>query len=144
MIPSYLICCYFLVASVSSLKTSELGSNITTSTNINSSIVKTVKEFLDNFLLEIKNIPAERIKTVCNPSPCDETALCVRLGDETFKCVCPSGFSEVKQDSSRYIVFRCSIIHTANIEKVSVRRKIKLLRKVKLEFTKDQCKVACY
>ena len=129
------------MAGVSPLKTSQLESNITTSikTNINSSIVNTVKEFLDNFLLEIKNIPAERIKTVCNPSPCDDTALCVRLGDETFKCVCPSGFSEVKQASSRYVVIRSSLIYIDYIEKVSVRRRMKLLlKKGKLEFTKGR------
>ena len=62
-------------------------------------MVNTVKDFLDNFLQDYEKY--ERPGDVCDPSPCEESALCVRLADLTFRCVCPAGYKEVRTEAGR-------------------------------------------
>merc|ERR1712010_156690 len=72
--------------------------NKTTSTNINSSIVDTLRDFLDNFLQEYERNPGERRENVCQPSPCHKSEECVRIGEEGYRCICPPGMEQIMEE----------------------------------------------
>lgn len=98
----------WLLMLVSGVIHENFGEELDNSNTINSSIINTVRDFLDNFLHDYENyesVGRSRQEDVCDPSPCDESALCVRLGDLTFRCVCPAGYTEVREEAGRYCWF---------------------------------------
>ena len=98
---SYKLCYYFLVICKNFAASQD--SNYTDS-NVNSSMVETVKHFLEDFLHEYEKNPGERSESVCHPSPCHESAVCVVLGEERrrWRCVCPAGHTPVRHGDVRY------------------------------------------
>ena len=92
-----------MILSVVAQQTSGLDLNKTTptSTNINSSVVDTLRDFLDNFLQEYERNPGKRRENVCQPSPCHRSEECIRIGEESYRCVCPAGLEQIMEESSR-------------------------------------------
>ena len=99
----FFITCYcYVILRVAAQQNSGLELNKTTSTNINSSIVDSLRNFLDNFLQEYEKNPRERRENVCHPSPCHRSEECVRIGEEGYRCVCPPGLEQNLEDPIRY------------------------------------------
>ena len=86
------MCFCYVIISVRAQESSGLEFNKTTSSNINSSVVDTLRDFLDNFLEEYQN--------VCQPNPCHKSEECVRIGEDSYRCVCPPGLEQIMEESS--------------------------------------------
>ena len=107
---------------------------------LNSSMINTVRDFLDNFLHDYENyesVGRSRPEDACEPSPCDESALCVRLGDLSFRCVCPAGYWEVREEAGRYCWNTSLLIYKSKILVCVNRRRSHGPRVLNIECTKD-------
>ena len=98
----FIICFCYVIFRVMAQQNSGLEFNKTTSTNINSSMVDTLRDFLDNFLQEYERNPTAKRQNVCDPSPCHRSEECIRIGEESFRCVCPPGLEQIMEGPIRY------------------------------------------
>ena len=132
----------WLLVLVSGVIHENSGEELSNSNTINSSMINTVRDFLDNFLRDYENyesVGRSRPEDACDPSPCDESALCVRLGDLSFRCVCPAGYWEVREEARRYCWFwnTSLLIYKSKILVCVNRRRSHGPRILNIECTKD-------